>query len=283
MEGVRLKQFDVSCPKCGIGKEISVPDSLFLQKKFGTVKIKVPQGVVCKDHNFIVFISTKGQIIGYDIIDASVSLDQKEKLPEDLIDLTLDELIDAFGLDCVAGLIHAKLFDYPSFVIRNEEFALDIEQLNELFDRLIPPKYRNSNTIKEEEFDSYVFPNPNYYYTTIKKKHADAFLINNRKLVIQVPWRIEIDFEKSILRNALGKKDKSEQLKYLAQYIKQFISDVEFAQNLLESVKSIREKELIKKLKEKLIVSTINKNRILLIKEFINRRISKEIASKIKN
>ena len=101
MESARLKQFDVTCPKCGSGKEISVPHSLFLQKKFGTVKIKVPQGAVCKDHNFIVFISTKGQIIGYDIIDASVSLDQKEKLPGDLMDLTLDEIIDAFGFNCV--------------------------------------------------------------------------------------------------------------------------------------------------------------------------------------
>ncbi len=66
MEIARLKQFDVTCPKCGNGKRISVPDSLFIQKKFGTVKIKVPQGAVCEDHNFIVFISTKGQIIGYD-------------------------------------------------------------------------------------------------------------------------------------------------------------------------------------------------------------------------
>ena len=282
MESASLKQFDVTCPKCGNGRIISVPGSLFIQKKFGTVKIKVPQGAVCNDHNFIVFISTKGQIIGYDIIDASVSLDKKEKLPENLSDLTLDEVIDAFGFNCVAGFLHAKLFDYPSYVIRNEEFALDIEQFNNLFDRLIPPNYQNSNAIKDDEFDSYVFPNPNYYYTTFKRKHADAFLINNRKLVIQVPWRIQIDFEKSILNNAVGKTDKNEQLKYLAQYINQFISDVEFTQNLLENVKNISEKELIKKLKEKLIVSTINKNRILSIKEFITRRISKEVGSKIK-
>jgi len=282
MESASLKQFDVTCPKCGNGKIISVPGSLFIQKKFGTVKIKVPQGAVCKDHNFIVFISTKGQIIGYDIIDASVSLDQKEKLPENLSDLALDQVIDAFGFNCVAGFLHAKLFDYPSYVIRNEEFALDIEQLNDMFDKLIPPNYRNSNAIKDDEFDSYVFPNPNYYYTTFKREHTDAFLINNRKLVIQVPWRIQIDFEKSILNNAVGKKDKSEQLQYLAQYIKQFISDVEFTQNLLENVKNISKKDLIKKLKEKLIVSTINKNRILSIKEFITRRISKEVGSKIK-
>jgi hypothetical protein len=278
-----MKKFDVSCPRCGLGREISVPEELFYDKKFGTVKIKIPQGAVCKEHNFIVFISTKGNIIGYDIIDASVSLDQKDKLPIDLISLTLDELIDAFGFNCVAGFIHAKLFDYNSRIIRSEEFTLDIEQLNELFDGLIPVKYRNSNVIVDEEFDSYVFPNPNYYYTMIKKEHTSAFLINNRKLVIQVPWSAHIDFEKSILSNALGKKDKTEQLKYLALYINQFISDIEFTKSLLENAKSISEKELIKKLKEKLIVSTINRNRIVLIKEFISRRISKELSKKIKN
>ena len=278
----KLKRFMVSCPRCGVGREISVPESLFFDKKFGTVKIKIPQGAVCKEHNFIVFISTKGNIIGYDIIDASVSLDQKDKLPIDLISLTLEELIDAFGFNCVAGFLHAKLFDYSSRIIRNEEFSLDIEQLNELFDRLIPVKYRNANVISDEEFDSYVFPNPNYYYTMIKNKHTNAFLINNRKLVIQVPWHAHIDFEKTILSNALGKTDKNEQLKYLALYINQFISDIEFTKSLLENAKAISEKELIKKLKEKLIVSTINRNRIVLIKEFISRRISQDLSEKIK-
>ena len=278
-----VKKFLVSCPRCGEGREISVPESLFFDKKFGTVKIKIPQGAVCKEHNFIAFISTKGNIIGYDIIDASVSLDQKDKLPIDLISLTLDELIDAFGFNCVAGFIHAKLFDYNARIIRNEEFSLDIGQLNELFDRLIPVKYRNANVISDEEFDSYVFSNPNFYYSMIKNKYTNAFLINNRKLVIQVPWHTHIDFEKSILSNALGKTDKKEQLKYLALYINQFISDVEFTMSLLENAKNISEKELIKKLKEKLIVSTINRNRIVLIKEFINRRISQDLSRKIKN
>jgi len=278
-----LKKFDVTCPKCGVGREISVPESLFLDKKFGTVKIKIPQGAVCKEHNFIVFISTKGKIVGYDIIDTSVSLDQKDKLPIDLISLTLDRLIDVFGFNCVAGFIHAKLFDYASLIIRNEEFSLDLKQLNELFDRLIPIKYRNSNVITDEKIDSSVFPNPNFYYAKVKNKHTDVFLVNNRKFVIQVPWHTHIEFEKSILNNALGKKDKKEQLKYLALYINQFISDVEFTKSFLENSTNISEKELIKKLKEKLIVSTINKNRIVLIKEFISRRISKDLSNKIKN
>ncbi|GAJ10541.1 unnamed protein product, partial [marine sediment metagenome] len=92
---VALKGFSVACPKCGAKKRINVPESLFYQKKFGTVKIKVPQGAVCKDHNFIVFISTKGQIVGYDVIDTSVSSNKDANLSKDISKLSLDELIDS--------------------------------------------------------------------------------------------------------------------------------------------------------------------------------------------
>ena len=109
---------------------------------------------------------TKGNIVGYDVIDTSVSSDPSGSLSKEIIDLTLDELIDAFGFNCVAGLIHAKLFDYPSFVLRSEEFYINIGQLDEMFDRLIPLQFRNDNAIKDAEFDTYVFTNENYYYTT---------------------------------------------------------------------------------------------------------------------
>ncbi len=278
-----LKGFSVACPKCGAEKQINVPESLFYNKKFGTVKIKVPQGAVCKEHNFIVFISTKGNIVGYDVIDTSVSSSQNGSLSKEIIDLTLDELINTFGFNCVAGLIHAKLFDYPSFVLRSEEIKINIDQLDEMFDKLIPLQFRNDNAIKDQEFDTYVFTNENYFYTAFTENNTHAFVINNRKHVIYKPWETTCDFEKSILDNALGRKDKGEQLKYLAQYITQFIKDVEFTKNLLENSNSISEKDLMKELKSKLIVSTINKKRVSIIKEFIEQRYSKELAAKIKN
>lgn len=278
-----LKGFNVACPKCGAEKQINVPESLFFNKKFGTVKIKVPQGAVCKEHNFIVFISTKGDIVGYDVIDTSVSSDQDGNLTKEISELTLDELIDAFGFNCVAGLIHAKLFDYPSFVVRSEESKVDIDQLDEMFDKLIPLQFRNDNAIKDQEFDTYVFTNENYFYTAFRNNNTHAFVINNRKHVIHKPWETKCIFEKSILDNALGRKDKKEQLKYLAQYITQFIKDVEFTKNLLEHSSTISEKDLMKQLKSKLIVSTINKQRVSIIKEFIEQRFSKELAAKIKN
>jgi len=278
-----LRGFSVACPRCGAEKQINVPESLFFDKKFGTVKIKVPPGAVCKDHNFIVFISTKGQIVGYDVIDTSVSSYQDGNVSKEIINLTLDELIDAFGFNCVAGLIHAKLFDYPSFVVRSEEFKININQLDEMFDKLLPLQYRNDNAIKDVEFDTYVFTNEEYFYTAFMNNNTNAFLINNRKHVIQKPWETTCDFEKSILDNALGKKDKSEQLKYLTQYILQFIKDVEFTKTLLENSNSISEKDLMKQLKSKLIVSTINKKRVSIIKEFIKQRFSPELSAKIKN
>ena len=50
-----------------------------------------------------------------------------------------------------------------------------------------------------------------------------------------------------------------------------------------ENSKKISEKDLVKQLKEKLIVSTINKKRVLIIKEFIKQRFSSELSAKIKN
>jgi hypothetical protein len=278
----QLLKFEVSCPKCGKGKEIGIPKSLFANKQFGTVKIKVPQGAVCEAHSFIVFITTKGKIVGYDLIDASISLEPTESTPTEDIKTSLDKLIDVFGFNCVAGFIHAKLFDYPTYIVRNEDLEVNLEDLNDLLDNSIPVKYKNDNAIKDVEFDSYVFPNADYFYNMVKFKQKNAFLINNRRLIIQVPWEIDNEFEKSILSSALERVNKADQLKYLAHYISQFINDVDFTTSLLENSGSINEKDLIKKLKEKLIVSTINKNRVLLIKKFLERRVSPEISSRIK-
>ena len=280
--------FEVTCPKCGKGKEISIPNSLFANKKFGTIKIKVPQGAVCENHNFIVFITTKKKIVGYDLIDASISTESTDTPLKEESEIELDEsislnhLIQVFGFDCVAGLIHAKLFDYPSAILRNEELKVKLDDLNNFLDNLIPAEYKNDNTINDIILDSYVFQNEDYFYNMVRNQNKHAFLINNHRFIIQEPWEIDIEFEKSILHNALERRTISDQSKYLAHYISQFINDVDFTKQLLESTGSISKKELVKKLKEKLIISTIDKKRVIVIKNFLERRISSEISSRIK-
>ena len=60
-----FKIIEVSCPSCGINKNIKIPERLFTEKKYGFVKIQVPKDAVCSDHPFVVLISNKAQVIGY--------------------------------------------------------------------------------------------------------------------------------------------------------------------------------------------------------------------------
>ena len=62
---VEYKQLSVNCPICEAGRDLNVPEAIFAQKKFGTIKIQVPPGAVCPEHQFIVFVDTKGIIRGY--------------------------------------------------------------------------------------------------------------------------------------------------------------------------------------------------------------------------
>ena len=80
----------------------------------------------------------------------------------------------------------------------------------------------------------------------------------------------------------ISNESKSTETKILPGLDKATLTLEDGSEVILEKGKKISEKEVIKKLKEKLIVSTINRNRIHSIKEFITRSISKEVGSKIK-
>ncbi|MFX0043693.1 MAG: hypothetical protein ACFE8L_12345 [Candidatus Hodarchaeota archaeon] len=281
----RFKPIELSCPSCGAVKAVKIPESLFFDKKFGHIKVQVPQGAVCPDHVFVVFFDVKARIIGYEAIDLSISTTIEEPkeaiIDESLKTMTLVELIKSLGFNCIAGLIHAKLFDYPSFVIMNNGSKVKLDEINNVLDKLIPDMYKTNRSLKTIEFDDEIFPMATYFYSLVQKQNKNAFLMNPRKHVIQMPWELDLELEKSIIRSALEKKNQNEQLKFLAYYIAKFIEDVEFTISLLEDVKKISKKELIKQLKSKLLTSTITKNRVNEIKDFIKKRISDTIANKI--
>ena len=77
-----FKPLRVECPNCGNIKLLKIPLSIYSDKKFGLVKIKVPQGAVCQNHQFIVLTDTKQNVIGYETIDISISrLSEEPKDP----------------------------------------------------------------------------------------------------------------------------------------------------------------------------------------------------------
>ncbi len=73
------KELEVSCPICEVVKNIQIPKSILIQKRFGIIKIQVPQGGVCKEHQFIVFVNTEGNIMGYETIDLLMKTESSSK------------------------------------------------------------------------------------------------------------------------------------------------------------------------------------------------------------
>ena len=107
----RFKPIELSCPSCGAEKTVNIPESLFYDKKFGHIKVQVPQGAVCQDHVFVVFFDVKARIIGYEAIDLSISTTIEEP-KEAIIDestMTLVNLIKSLGFNIPEPLLVKSL------------------------------------------------------------------------------------------------------------------------------------------------------------------------------
>ena len=287
MMQVQYKSIHIACPNCGAEKSVPVPLTLFSEKEFGHVKIQVPKGAVCQDHVFIVFLDVQGRIIGYETVDLSITALADVKTREDgsLEDgktISLKESVDIMGFQCFAGLIHAKLFNYPLYIIVKNEFKGNVDVINDVLDDLMPEMYKNTRSLKTIKYDEEIYPLVTYFYALVKNMRKTAFLMNSRKHIVQMPWKTGLELEQTIINSALSKDDKNEQLKFLAFYISKFLEDVKKTLIIVKSVKKISKKDLEKKLKEIAITSTVSKNYISFIREFIHRRISPELAKKIR-
>lgn len=286
MQTAQYKLIEVVCPLCGSAKEVPVPLTLFSEKKFGHVKIQVPKGVVCKEHVFIVFLDVQARIIGYETVDISISSlakfePREDGSIEDGKTISLREFIEIMGFQCFAGLIHAKLFNYPFYIIVEENFKVNLDVINNVLEDIMPDMYKNTRTLKTITYPGDVYPVATYFYALVKNKSKVTFLMNPSKQIVQMPWKTGLELERMIINSATSKDVQSEQLKFLAFYISKFLEDVDKAIIILNGVKKISAKDLVKKLQEKAITSTVTKNYIISIKEFIHRRISRDVAKKI--
>lgn len=283
---VQSRYIGIACPSCGAEKTINVPETLFTEKKFGHVKIQVPKGAVCQEHVFVVLLDIKGRILGYQTVDLSVSTpsvakSKGEAQPEVDESIGLMKFIEQLGFRCLAGLIHSKLFNYQPFVIIQKDVQMDMDEVNFFLDDIVPQMYRNHKALKHIEYNDYVFPTATYFYALVKNQRKTAFLMNLHKHIIQMPWQTGLDLEKGFITTALKNKDPMEQIKYLTFYITKFLEDVDKTKIIIEQMKKISKKDLVKKLKEIAITSTITKEYVTSIKEFIRRRVSRELAAKI--
>jgi len=270
------KEVTLTCPTCQTFRKISVPAAIFSQKKFGTIKIQVPPGAVCREHQFIAFVDTKGIVRGYERIDLLMAMPSEEvKEAEKDKELTLKRLIRKYGLYGVFSLLHAKIFDYPAYIIKNKGSEQTPTKLNEFLDKNLPEKY-GAPTFKIKFLDD-------TSYDKIKVKEKNALIMDSQQNILQTPWEEKLKFEESMLKKALEIIDDNEQLIIIQQDIAKFIKEAELAKSILEGVKEIYKEDLIEEMSTQLKMPKINKYRLNLIKDFISQRYSDKLAKRIKN
>ncbi len=268
-----VKILEVTCPICQAVKNINVPEAVFSQKKFGTIKIQVPPGAICPDHQFIIFVDTKGIIRGYEKIDIHMAAPSEgaEKAGVQ----TIRSFVRIFGLYGLFSLIHAKVFSYPCYIIVNPgEEKIPVVLLNKIGDGMLPETYRGASDIKFIEATN---------YSKIKLKEKDALLMDSQQNILQTPWEEKLKLEESIIKKALDIIDDNEQFIILQQEVAKLIREAEHVKKILDPIKEIYEDDLIDRISRELMIPKINHYRLMLIKDFLRRRFSPKLPSKIKN
>ncbi len=275
--GIEYRSLEVTCPFCQTVKSIKIPDAVFTQKKFGSIKVQVPAGAVCPEHQFIVFVDTKGIIRGYEKIDLLMSVSIEEAKTKDKKPgwITIKGLIQRFGFYGLFSLIHAKLFNYPHYIIKKKEGDDISELLIKVGENLMPEKYKGTTHSIQflDEID----------YNRIKLKEKDALLIDSQLNILQTPWDEKLKFEEAALKKALEIIEEKEQLLIIQQDISKLIKEAELVESILSNVKEIYEDDLIELISKELKIPKITKYRLTLIKIFITRNINSKLTSKIKN
>jgi hypothetical protein len=269
-----FKILEVIYPVCGKVKNINIPEAIFSQKRFGTIKIQITINAACPEHQFIVFVDTKGIIWGYETIDILMGTVVPEAKRDVSRRINLRNLIQVFGIYEIFSLIHARIFNYPSYIIKDDNFEYSEDLLNSVGDYILPEMYRGSKTI-------HILEEPDI--NKIKVKDKDALIMDVSQHIFQTPWTTKLKYEEQIVKRALEIIDEEEQLKLLQQDISNLIREIQYTVSILQDVEEIYDNELIEKISRGLSIKKISNYRLSLIKEFIRRNISKKIVSKIKN
>ena len=265
-----IKSINLTCPICELSKEVNVPTDLFKNVASKTIEFKVPNGIICEKHEITAIFDKKLNVQQYETNDILSVKPEVETTEE----LSFIDLFKEYGINTVLNLFQAKLLDYQIYLISllSEE---DLEKsINNFFSEVLPEKYRKTKSILivDESDDT--------YKSIMKDK--DALVIDTYyKNTINIPWAKYIRFDKWIIKGILKKETSSEQSEAVKDLLIQFIDLVERVKDKIEKAEEIYIDEVINEFKKENIY--ISENLLFLIKAFIHRQISPELAGKLKD
>jgi hypothetical protein len=269
----KVRDVSLTCPICKKKNTITVPEKVLAQKKFGSIKIQIPPGAVCPDHQFIVFLDPKGLVRGYEKIDVFMGdsqTDPKENGEEAKI--SVNNLVKEFGLYGVLSLLHAKLFNYRAYVLREDISKYDIQQLNNFLNDITENNYFSPPDLK-------FFKREDYEVLEIEENKVLSIDENNN--IIHTPWNEKLKFEENSIKDAIDIINPNEQKIIIKQNVNSFLRKVKYSIRILKDVKKINKLDLRERLSNDLDIPRIPINQIEMIKKFISRNLSEEMGAKI--
>ncbi|TFG00699.1 MAG: hypothetical protein EU541_01450 [Promethearchaeota archaeon] len=267
------REISLTCPICKKKNTIKIPEKILGQKKFGSIKIQIPPGAVCPDHQFIVFLDPKGLVRGYEKIDVFMGDEHAESEQKEMkTEISVNQLVKQFGLYGLFSLLHSKLFNYHSYIIREDTSNFDFQKLNEFLNDISDNDYLNPQDIEILEEQN---------YEGLKLDKNNTLLINENNNIIHTPWNEKLKLEEEFIRNALDILNPNEQKIIIKQNVNSFLKKVKHTIRILEDVKKINNQDLTKKISKDLNLPEPNNNEIEMIKEFVIRNISKKLGNKI--
>ena len=233
------KVLTIQCPICNKEQTIKVPNSVFEEKKVGTIKVQIHQGICC-EHEFLAFFDQEAKNRGYETFDTSIDLTNYQ---ESKIEIFLKDILKKFGDHTFHLMLHAILLNSNVIVLHDKYVPTDnvsTKRLNIFLNKCLPPKYQ-----KPLLFTSML--DRNYY-----KAQIDTALVINTNGIVEVqPWRdIPLEFEKNLVSEALKILDPHLQPVIIQEEFKNLFNKCNYFNDILNKWHSIYYQDLVKLLEE---------------------------------
>ena len=259
------KELEATCPFCKAVGTITIPVQIYSQKKWGTVKIQVPPGAICKEHQFIVLVDTKGIIRGTEKVEIVTG---GNGATGDVLQefITLNKLIEKIGLKNMLYILHALIFNYPIYIVKNEELD-STSQIKQILNQVVTDDLQSIlppiEVIEEAMIQNIIL------------NETNTLLIGSQNEILQVPWKEKLKYEEAILQKARDIFNESEQLVILQQEIAKLARDSDIARGILDYYDEISRDEFTLELTKKMRITKIDKGYINMIRLFVEKRFSK--------
>jgi hypothetical protein len=264
-----LISLHVKCPMCENEKKITVPAYVFENKAFGALKIQIPKGGVCTEHQFVIYVDKKGNIRSYETTDyqlPSLSREKKERL------LTLKDFVGMVGIFATLNVIHALFLDLPIILVQSKVDKKMEKVINITLNSLFPGFFKNSAGISVMSRTDY----------TAFQDTENHLAIDEQGYILLCPWEInKFEIEEDILKRVLELSDFSQQTIVFQQLLTSFFRKLNFVGEMLLKQDVVYEDELKEKFKKHFIQKRVSNYELELIKAVLENRFKKDV-SKIK-